>query len=442
MKSRVILKNNSKIHFIGIGGANMSALATYCKNVGMVVSGSDILDGQTVKNLQNDGITVFIGHDRKNAHGADIIVYNSAISEDNPEYQFALDHQKPLLKRSELLSLIEKKHNFSIAVSGCHGKTTATSMLAHIFIKANKHPTCFIGGEDKTFGNFVMGDGVFITEACEFKKNFLTLSPDIAVVLNIDNDHLDCYGNMEQLKKAYKKFCSNKISVINADDKNAVSISGACSITYGITEPATFRAKNIVEEKGLKFSLYVNGVYKSIIRLKVSGKHNVYNALAAIACAMEYGISLGIIKRALSSFTGVYRRQEILGEINGCIIEADYAHHPKEIQSVANQDDLVVFQPHTYSRTKILISDFTLALKNNQTIILPTYPAREEYDVEGSGYALYQSLQSVGADSTYADNNEMLFKTLDSKTKHYKRILFLGAGDIYFIAKKYAKKPQ
>ncbi len=436
MKSKFVLKNGVKIHFIGIGGVGMSALAKYCKTAGALVSGSDIAQSATTDDLQNSGINIFIGHDRKNAKGADVIVYNSAISENNPEYQFAKDNNKTLVSRSELLAAIEKEHNYSIAVSGCHGKTTTTAMLAHIFIKANKRPVCFIGGEDKTYGNFVSGDGVFITEACEYKKNFLRLSPDIAVVLNIDNDHLDCYGNMEKIKSAYKKFISGRKSVINADDKNAVSISDISSITYGITQPAVYRAKNIDDTDGIKFSLYVNGSYRTKIKLSISGKHNVYNALAAIACATEYGISLGVIKTALANFNGIYRRQDVLGVKKETIIEADYAHHPNEISAVLKSGDFVVFQPHTYSRTKLLMGEFVNVLKQYDCVIIPTYAARENYDVDGSGYALYQQLKQVG-NCVYADTKEKLFDLLDKKVGLYKRIMFLGAGDIYEYAKGY-----
>lgn len=439
MKSKFILKSGLKIHFIGVGGISMSALAKYCKNAKMSVSGSDMIKNAVTDDLQNYGINIFIGHDRKNAKGADVIVYNSAINANNPEYQFAKDNNKLLVKRSELLAAIEKAHNYSIAVSGCHGKTTVTAMLAHIFIKANKHPTCFIGGEDKTYGNFVVGSDTFITEACEYKKNFLELSPDIAVVLNIDNDHLDCYGNIERIKNAYKKFITGKKSVINADDENTVSISDTSSITYGINQPAVYVAKNIRETDGIKFSLYVNGSYRTTVKLSVGGRHNVYNALAAITCAMESGISLGVIKTALADFEGVYRRQEILGVKNGTIIEADYAHHPNEILSVVKSGDFIVFQPHTYSRTKLLLNEFANVLKKYDIAVMPVYAARESYDVDGSGYALYERIKNEGGNCAYVDTQEKLFDLLDKKIGTYKRIMFLGAGDIYEYAKKYFK---
>lgn len=442
MIKSVISEKNVKIHFIGIGGIGMSGLAKYCLSAGHEVSGSDTVRSEETRILEKSGAKIYYGHRRGNARGADVVVYTSAITSDNPEFQFAVDNGKVILKRSELLALIEKRHGYSVAVSGCHGKTTVTAMLAHIFKRGGVDLTAFIGGEDRVYGNFIAGKDVLLTEACEFKKNFLDLTPTLAVVLNIDNDHLDCYGSLEELTAAYRAFVSKSLAVINADDKAASSIAGQTSVTYGIKEAAVYKASDIREEDGgVSFTFSEYGAPTAKINLRLSGIYNVYNALAALASARCYGIPVKKAAEALKDFEGVKRRQEILGNVKGAVIEADYAHHPSEIAAVlgGGKNVLAVFQPHTYSRTKLLMKDFVKTFQTRDTVVLPTYAAREAYDVEGSGYALYIELSEAGAHAKYAENKEQLFKFLDGCAEKYDKIIFLGAGDIYSFATEYAK---
>lgn len=420
----------------------MSSLAIFCKNKGFIVSGSDTSSSPIIESLKKQNVKVFLGHNRKNARGIDVLVYTSAISKDNPELQFALDNKKIVLKRTQLLALIEKTHNFSVGVSGCHGKTTATAMLTHIFKTAGKSLTAFIGGEDKIYGNFVYGQNELIYEACEFQRNFLDLSPKIGVILNVDNDHLDTYRDLSDIKGAYKQFISQCVSVINNDDQNARQLAGLSTVTFGVENTSHFMAKNIKETPFISFDLYEYGGKTGRVKINVVGKFNVYNALSAIAVARIHGISTKKCIDGLKNFCGVKRRLEVLGVKKSCVIQADYAHHPREIEKVVSGNTLVVFQSHTYSRTKFLMDEFVDVLKSLDTVILPTYPAREKYDVEGSGYVLYKNILSAKSNCFYAENDDILYEYLDKNYFRYEKILFLGAGDVYNKAEKYLKKPQ
>lgn len=437
MEKNSVLDKDVRIHFIGVGGIGMSALAEYCLSLDMKVSGSDVRESEQTRRLQTLGAKIFLGHRRLNAKGADVVVYTSAAASDNPELLFAEDNDKLILKRSELLALIEKKHGYSIAVSGCHGKTTTTAMIAHIYKRAGIDLTAFIGGEDKVYGNFIRGKDIMLAEACEFKRNFLDLSPSLALVLNIDDDHLDCYRDMFALTEAYRKFIDKCVAVINADDVRAAAIAGESSVTFGIKNTAIYMAKNIVETaEGIEFDFYEYGAETAHVQLALSGSYNVYNALAALACTRYYGISVNKAVEALKNFTGVKRRRERLAD--GVI--ADYAHHPREIAAVmkGEKNAIAVFQPHTYSRTRLLMNEFVEVLAPLRCVILPTYAAREAYDVDGSGYALYLRLKECGADALYAEDEEKLFALLAHENAE--KIIFIGAGDIYDYALDYVKR--
>lgn len=424
----------------------MSALAKYCVAVGMRVSGSDIHESAVTEELARMGVRIYIGHARLNARGAKVVVYTSAVKDDNPELCFARDNKKTIYKRSELLARIERMHKYSIAVSGCHGKTTVTAMLAHIFMACGADLTAFIGGCDGVYGNFIAGGGgLFLSEACEFRKNFLDLSPKLALVLNIDNDHLDCYRNMDNLVAAYKKFVSGCVAVINADDSRAMSVAGQSAVTYAIKEPAVYKATDICEtDGGVSFSFSEYGAVTAKVKLALGGRYNVYNALAALSAARCYGADAKTAAAALETFGGVSRRQEKLAEIGGTSFIADYAHHPSELAAVLSdrKNALAVFQPHTYSRTKLLSADFVNVLKGVKTVIMPTYAAREPYDPEGGGYTLFKKIKDAGGDTVYAENKPNLFSILEASIGKYKEVILLGAGDIYQTATEFVQKPR
>ncbi len=434
----------------------MSGLAKHLYYNGYTITGSDKVKQQTTKELLDLGVKVFLEHDAKNVSDVQAVVFSSAIKDDNPEIVKAKEIGLPLIKRSVLLGEIMKDYQKSVAISGSHGKTTATAMLSKILITDGKDPTVFLGGEDQSFGNYRLGNSQYlVAEACEYKKSFLDLKPKIAVVLNVDNDHLDCYGSMQELIKAFKTFVGDNLAVVNADDQNAYSVSNFTTVSYGIKNSATYLAKNLVRtEKGYSFSVYAYSRYFGRINLSVKGKHNVYNALSAIATADLMGVSFNHIKRALEDFRGVKRRNEYLGEKLNKRWYADYAHHPKEIVSTLqtfNEDKeeyITIFQPHTYSRTRILLDEFISVLKDTKNLIIyKTYPAREKYDKQGSARTLVQRLKDAGLyDCEYAHTSKLLVEIVSSKSK-IKKVLVLGAGDIYEIAKRITnsandKKPK
>ncbi len=441
-----------KVHFIGIGGVNMSALAKHLSAQGYLVSGSDISANNT-KELKKLGIKIYDKHNAKNVIGADTVVYTSAISENNPELSFAIKNNIPLIKRSELLGQIMDRYKTSIAISGSHGKTTTTAMLAKVLICANLSPTIFLGGSDKSFGNYINGSGdIIVAEACEYQRNFLDLKPKISIILNIDSDHLDTYKNIEQTAKAFYKFSKNSISIINIDDKMAKGICTATTVSFAKDSTASFMAKNIsYNGKGYSFTVYLGGRRLGRIRLSLEGEHNIYNALSVVAVANLLKVPFHVVKTSLESFSGVKRRNEFIGKTFGMEFYCDYAHHPKEISAMLStynkQKDryITIFQPHTYSRTRLLIDEFINCFNTcSPLIIYKTYPAREKYDKYGSAKSLYNKLikgeNKGGKQVYYASSKQGLENLLQSLSFGIKKAVFLGAGDIYDLAKEIAQK--
>ncbi len=441
MISYDFFKKSDSVYFIGIGGISMSSLASYCHFIGKKVSGSDKTDGEMTKKLRTIGVTVYIGHRAEHIKDCDFVVVTSACDENNPEYVRANELGLPIIKRSEFLGLILSNYKKTIAVSGCHGKTTTTSMITKIFYDAKKFPTAFIGGETEEFSNFLYGGKNYaVAEACEYKKNFLNIKADMAVITNIDTDHLDSYKTMENLERAFTEFAKNGVSVINADDYRVKRLNLPNSVTYAIKENAMYRAVNLKEKNGrYQFTLYAYGIKKGIIKLSVTGKYNVYNALAAATVALENKIDFSVVKKSLFKFSSVKRRMEELGKIGKATVFADYAHHPSEIKALlssVDKDTLVVFQPHTYSRTKILMDDFLCVLSAvEKLIIYKTYPAREEYDKKGDAQTLYGELnKNTYGEVYYADTIKKLKLSINRFSAD--KIIFVGAGDIYDVAKE------
>ncbi len=425
---------NLTVHFIGVGGAGMSVLCKYllCKNFS--VSGSDKIESQTVRDLISLGLKFYQGHNHNAVDCADVVIYTSAISEENPELVRARYLKKSILKRSELLSLILKIHAISIGISGSHGKTTASFMLSEILQTAGVLNNSFIGGEYKV--NDYNDSKIALAEVCEFDRNIDLLSVDYPICLNIDCDHLDTYGNLDNLEKAFNSFLNKgKIPFINADDNRLSLLKLKNAVTFSINDESDYKAVEIIEEKGYySFKVIEKGGTSNRIYLGVLGYHNIYNALSAISVARKiFNIDYGCIINALCSFTGAKRRFELVGSYNGKTITCDYAHHPTEItatlrtaKSVFNSDYFVIFQPHTYSRTKNLFEEFKLALKGEKVVIYKEYPSREEYDYLGSAERL-----ADGVSGLYIDNFDNLLKFIDNSKE--KNLLVLGAGDIYHL---------
>lgn len=428
-------------YFIGIGGVSMSSLAKLLLDMGKKVGGSDSVDGEYVRELKAFGVQIALGDEEDDIENFDAVIYTDAIKENDSHLLKAKSLSKTIFPRGEFLSEIGKLYRRVIAVSGCHGKTTCTSMLAHIFAADGKKFTVHIGGSDLTFGNFYSsGTDYFITEACEYKKNFLYIKPDISLILNSDADHLECYGSEEMLRKAYVEFAKNS--------KTTVSLYGDLpierGINFGYDRQADYYAKGISERSG-KYEFILGERERELgkINLSVYGKHNVINAVAAAAAAREAGISFESIQKGLNEYSGVMRRFEFIGKYGFADCIADYAHHPNEIKAVlrtalkiTENRLFVVFQPHTYSRTKLLFKEFIGVLSPlSNLMIYRTFAAREYYDDAGSALTLSQSLKK----SVYGDSVEDLTDFL-AKVGKGDKVLFLGAGDIYYLAKSVVRR--
>lgn len=426
-------------YFIGIGGVSMSGLAKFLISYGKKVGGSDIAESHYTNELRKLGALVECGGKIGSIGEYEAVVYTDAIRENDVQMIEAKKLKKEMISRGQLLYEVSRNFSKVIAVSGCHGKTTCTAMLAHIFSCAQKRFAVHMGGNDRAFGNFYFrGNEYFITEACEYKKNFLLLTPDIAVILNTDADHLDSYNGLSDLASSYKHFARG------AD--TCVSLYGAQfgGVTFGFSSEADFYAKSIAETRGIySFCAYDGKNKLGTVSLNVYGKHNVLNALAAIATARLCGIPFSCISEGLSDFYGVERRFEKIGSVFGAECIADYAHHPNEIRAalrtagkVAKGRLFVVFQPHTYSRTKALFADFVKVLSpQNHLLIYRTFAAREYFDDAGSALTLAQSIKKA----RYGDCEQDIIDFI-SHAKINDMILFLGAGDIYDIALKILKE--
>ncbi len=452
MNNKILYSRNLKVFFIGIGGVSMRGLAKYLISRGYIVSGSDKVKTCATKELEKLGVNVFYSHCASNIANADAVVYSCAISKDNPEFCQAKKLGLPLIKRSVLLGEILNEYKRSVAISGCHGKTTTTAMLSLIMIKARQAPTVFLGGEYPSYGNLLLGNSdLAIAEACEYKKSFLDVNAKISVVLNLDNDHLDSFDGMKDVVSSFKSFIGSKLAVINADEKYINELSNCTTVTFGIDNVATYYAKDIQESvNGISFTACAYAKSYGRINLKLNGRHNVYNALASFAVSDLLGASFEAVKSGLEEFAGVGRRNEYLGEALGVKYYADYAHHPSEIRAtldafnVLSDDYITVFQPHTYSRTKLLMGDFISAFKGlDNLIIYKTFPARERFDKKGSALTLKKNLDERVNTCLYAQSKKELKECIElicNKNERKKRIIFLGAGDIYQIAKQILKE--
>ncbi len=449
MKLDKLLHKIKNLYFSGICGVSMSGIAKHLQHKGYKISGCDIALKTAIIEHDFKDMTLYDKHCPDNLGGSDAIVYTSALSEDNPEIVYAKQNQIALIKRSQILGEILSDYNNTITVSGSHGKTTATALLSNVFIEAGLDPTVFLGGFDKNFGNYRYGKSAFaIAEACEYKKNLLDLKSKISVILNIDNDHLDCYNDMQEMVNTFAEFSKDSIAILNVDDPNCKKIENITSVTFGIENLSNYTAKNVVcKENGYSFDVFAYGLKLGRVNLKISGYHNIYNVLSVIAVSQIYNIPFSVQKRAIESFSGVKRRNEYLGKFLGVDVIADYAHHPKEIMAMintfnkTNKKFLIVFQPHTYSRTRLLMNDFINCFNNDiPLIIYKTYPARESYDVRGSAKTLHKNLLKINKKSVFYTQTKQGIKDILRQEKSVEFVLFLGAGDIYDIAKSIVEK--
>lgn len=438
----------AKYYFIGIGGISMSALAIFLKCQGNEICGSDINKNDVLKELENFSIPYYITHKKENieSFSPDFVVINSAISQNNEELIYAKQNKIKVLSRAKILGEISKKFKNVIAVSGTHGKTTTVGMISEIFTAAKLKPTVHIGGIlSRTNSNYIIGENkFFITEACEYKNNFLSLKPKIGIMLNLEKDHMDFFKNYKDLENSFDKFLSHsKIKIYPKNLKSEFEY-----IFQTNNKLVEFHASSIVQtNQGIKFKYFEDGKYVDEFQLKTLGKHNVNNAIVAIMVARHFKIKLTNIKRALRNYCGVKRRFEKIGTIKNIPIIHDYAHHPTEIKKVISQAKtygkiLTIFQPHTFSRTKKLFKEFQQCFSESDALYLyKTYPAREEEKDGYSAKKLFDVLNKNNKfeDLKYFENDEKLIDETEKNCINFDMILILGAGDIDFVAKKLAK---
>lgn len=437
----------------------MSALAVICNNLGYDVHGSDRESSNITDNLKNLGIKIYIGHNQNNINDSfDMVVYTAAISKDNEELVKSLSLNINTIKRANFLGHIMEKYKNSIAISGTHGKTTTTSMTTLIFNEACTNPTALIGGVFSNIGgNVKIGSSdIFITEACEYVDSFLQFYPKIAMITNIEADHLDYFKDLNQIKKSFLKF-SNQVKkdgfvIANGDDNNvrdALKDSLTKIYYYGFDDNNDFVIKNLkFDEDGYSnFDLYYKNYDVIIDRyyLNVFGNHNVYNATCSIIAAYLLNIDKDKIKSAIKKFTGVGRRFEYIGEKEGVKVYDDYAHHPTEIKatlsaikSLKKNRFITIFQPHTYTRTKLLFEDFTECFDDADIMVFTDiYAAREPYDPEINSKMICNEVQKRGIQAYYFDSFEKINEFLNLTAKSGDIIFTMGAGDVYKIGKMY-----
>ena len=441
------------IHFIGIGGISMSGLAEILLKEGFTVSGSDTKESPLTKKLESEGAHIAYGQCAENiTPGIGCVVYTAAINRSNPELIEAVAQKIPMLTRAELLGQLMKNYDTPIAVSGTHGKTTTTSMISHILLEADMDPTISVGGILKAIGgNIRVGSsGTFITEACEYTNSFLHFFPKISVILNIEEDHLDFFKDLEDIRHSFHQFAAllpdDGTLVINGDIKDYPEIYSGLScnvVTYGSSSDFDYSADNITyDENGrVSFDLILHGEKTDHICLSVTGDHNVSNALSAIAVADLLDIPMAVTKKGLLSFTGTDRRFEYKGEFNGVTVVDDYAHHPTEIEATLkaaqhspHNSVWCVFQPHTYTRTKAFFHEFAEALSHADHLVLADIYAARETDTLGISSAdLAKETAKLGTDTHYYPSFEEIEAFLKENCRPGDLLITMGAGDVVTV---------
>lgn len=453
---KIDFKQPIHIHFIGIGGISMSGLAEILLQEGFQISGSDSKKSELTEQLEQLGAKIFYGQRTSNIEAStNLVVYTAAIHEDNPELQAAIQLNIPLLTRAQLLGQIMNNYETSIAVSGTHGKTTTTSMISQILLQADADPTISVGGILKAIqGNIRVGKSeTFITEACEYTNSFLNFYPKISIILNIEEDHLDFFKDLDDIRNSFKQFAHNTpdagILIINGEIENYSYITQdlKCKVvTYGFKKEHDFTATNIEFDDFARgsFDLVYKGEIMDHITLGVTGIHNISNALASIALAKEIGIDMDIIKKGLLSFSGTNRRFEYKGEIKGVTIIDDYAHHPTEIEATLtaaknypHKELWCVFQPHTYTRTHAFLKDFAKSLSLADKVVLSDiYAAREQNTLGISSKDLLVEIEKLGTEVYYFPSFDEIENFLLEKCMHGDLLITMGAGDILKVGEE------
>ncbi|MEG1778823.1 MAG: UDP-N-acetylmuramate--L-alanine ligase [Oscillospiraceae bacterium] len=444
-----VLNGKKHIHFIGIGGSGMFPLVQILHSQGYYITGSDNNDGDTIEIERKMGIKVMMGQRAENIQGADLIVYTAAILPTNEELIAAKSSGVTVLERSQLLGLVTSWFNDCICVCGTHGKTTTTSMVTQILMEAGLDPSAVIGGKLPLIGgNGRVGKSdIMVCEACEFVDTFLKLYPDIAVILNIDADHLDYFKTLDNIIKSFNKFAemTTKTIIYNGDDANTVkavkNVTGKKMITFGFNEKNDYSPANIKQHKGARasFELMHKGENLGLIELKVPGRHNVINAVAACAACIEAGVNAKQLASGIEHFKGAGRRFEILGEVNGVTIADDYAHHPAEVkatletaQKMGYNKVWAVHQPFTYSRTAMLLDDFVNALEVADEVVLSEIMGSREVNT----YNIYTKDLAEKLDNcVWFDGFSEIAEYVMTHAQSGDLVITLGCGDVYKCAK-------
>lgn len=445
------LSPGRKGHLVGIGGVSMSSLAEVLKGMGITVTGSDMNEGRNVDALREHGFTVHIGHRAENIDDdVEFLVRTAAAHDDNPEIIAAHARGIPVFERTQAWGAISKDYQNALCIAGTHGKTTTTSMCTHINMAADRDPTVMIGGTLPLLhsGHRVGRGNTIIMEACEYYNSFLSFHPTIAVILNIEADHLDFFKDIEDIKHSFRAFAErvpeDGTVIVNYDDKNAMdAVNGVDRhiMTFGLDEKADVHAENIsfLGENSC-FDIIYHGKKYTDVTLHVPGMHNIKNALAATAASICLGIRPTAVKYGLAGFNGAGRRFEFKGKFNGADVYDDYAHHPGElralldmVQTLNYKRTVVVFQPHTYSRTAALFDDFVAQLRRPDVVLLAEiFAAREKNTIGISSSQLADQISGANFYSCFED----LENALRSLAQPGDIILTVGAGDVYRVGER------
>jgi UDP-N-acetylmuramate--alanine ligase len=443
-----LFKQVKDVHFVGVGGVGMSGIAEIMLALGFGISGSDVRGSGTTERLKELGARIWIGHHRDHLEKADVVVFSSAVSMDNPELLAARERMIPIIPRAEMLAELMRMQT-SVTVAGMHGKTTTTSMIASVLSAAGLDPTVVIGGKLDTLGSGArLGAGdLLVAEADESDRSFLKLFPTIAVVTNMDLEHLDCYSSMEEIRSVFLEFI-NRIpfygyAIVCLDDPQVQNIIPHIEkrfITYGLSSQANFHARRPVFEAGVtSFEVYKEHTRLGEIRLPMPGVHNLVDSLAAVAVADLFDVPFACTQEALESFPGVQRRFTVRGKADGITVIDDYGHHPTEIRAVlqaarqiAPSRIAVLFQPHRYTRTQALFQDFLTCFHDADLLyVMDIYPASEK-PIEGvSGWALSQGIHSRGHKTVrFLPDKQTIAAEVAKDLKPGDMLITLGAGDV------------
>lgn len=453
MFDETILKRTKRLHFIGVGGSGMFPIVQIFLGKGYEITGSDNNESDTLALERGMGVTVYMGHHAGQVEGAGLVIYSAAIMQDNPELVAARDRGIPVAERSEILGYITRQFGSCVCVSGTHGKTTTTAMLTQILVVAGLDPSAVIGGKLPLIGgNGRSGASDIMTcEACEFVDTFLHLSPDISVILNIDEDHLDYFKNLDNIIASFRKFAkkTSRTLIVNGDDGNSMraveGLSDKTLLTYGRSEANEYYPLNITRADPLHttFDLMRRGERIAVITLKVPGAHNILNAVAACAAALEAGAKPEQLAPGLVGFGGAGRRFEILGQVNDVTIADDYAHHPAELtvtletaKTLGYNKVWAVFQPFTYSRTKLLLQEHADALAVADHVVMSEIMGAREHNT----YNIYtKDLAALIPGSVWFEGFEEIADYVMQNAEPGDLVITLGCGDVYKCAKMMLK---